>query len=648
MPCKCEFLHDIDLYGKNPEIYFKGRSQKTSWIGRIFTIIYAIAYIAFFSYEVIRMLMKYDITFSESYAFKGEPPSMRVTNDYLYGGFALEDPQTLETYVDESIYYTRAFFRVGKKVEQVWTWQEKELQVEVCQLEKFGPIYREVFKDVRLYRYYCVKNIDEVLEGHLTYDVYSYIYLSFFPCVNTTESQRCKPKEVIDKFLRRTYLTLKLQDIEMTPQNYNNPIQARKKDATFRIGKNLFPNIEFDFNIVDIETDEDIIGFAAFNKVRYDKFLKLAQTTVLYNMNENNIFDTGEAICNITLQLADSILTQIRTYPKLIQVLGDVGGVMEVCFSLFKIVTSFLINTLYEKSIVNHLFTFDIDKKVIFIKKEEVKKNIKNNLNSNEHNVQPKKYSSAITLTKISTHHSIISEPSINEDNLNKNDLGSDESPKINTSRKFLSKVPSSNSSLNEDIISIQSRNESTENNVTKSKFNNQNLLLSKNIPKKRNYNNKYKIKSSFSSNLAKYERNEIKNKNSLYIKRNKKKILNNFQNVKIYDFTNNDVRSSFRENGSFKKKIELQRKKTIINKIKVNRCNLYLCFLCVRKKKNVQNILLDEGMKIITEKLDVLNIFKKMNILDKTHDKNIDETIDFSDECKKCLEDIYNSVYGF
>lgn len=110
MPCKCEFLHDIDLYGKNPEIYFKGRSQKTSWIGRIFTIIYAIAYIAFFAYEVIRMLMKYDITFSESYAFKGEPPSMRVTNDYLYGGFALEDPQTLETYVDESIYYTRAFF----------------------------------------------------------------------------------------------------------------------------------------------------------------------------------------------------------------------------------------------------------------------------------------------------------------------------------------------------------------------------------------------------------------------------------------------------------------------------------------------------------------------------------------------------------
>jgi len=651
MPCKCEFLHDIDLYGKDPEIYFKGRAQKTSLIGRIFTIIYAIAYIGFFAYETIRMLMKYDITFSESYAFKGEPPSMKVTNDDLYGGFALEDPKTLETYVDETIYYTRAFFKVGKKVQQVWTWQEKELEVEVCQLDKFGTRYREVFKNVRLHRFYCVKKIDEILEGHLTYDVYSYIYLAFYPCVNTTENNnKCKPKETINKFLKRTYITLRLQDIELTPQNYDNPVQARKKDATFRIGKNLFPNIEFDFNIVDIETDEDIIGFAAFNKVRYDKFLKLHQTTVLYNLNENDILDTGEAICNITLQLSDSILTQIRTYPKFIQVLGDVGGVMEVMFSLFKIVTSFLINTLYEKSIVNHLFNFDIDKKIISIKKDETVKKVKIKIDSNIHNGQPKKYSSAITLTKISTQHSIyndeVSDHSVNGDNLNKNDLGSEEAPKMNTSRKFLSKIPSSNSSLNDDVISIESKNESIENNYTKSKFNNQNLLLSKNIQKKKNNNNKYKVKSSFSSNLAKYERNDIKNKNS-FIKRNKKKSQNNYHNIKIYDLNNNEIRSSFRENGSFKNKVELQRKKTIISKIKVNRCTLYCCFICVRKKKNVQNILLDEGMKIIIEKLDIINIFRKMNILDNTLDKNVDENLDMSEECKKCLEDIYNSVYG-
>ena len=650
MPCKCEFLHDIDIYGKEPEIYFKGRSQKTSWIGRIFTIIYVIAYVGFFAYELSRLVMKSDITFSESYQFKGEPPSMKVTNEELYGGFALEDPKTLETYVDESIYYTRAYFRVGKKVEQVWTWEEKELQVEVCQLEKFGSLYREVFKDVRLHRFYCIKKIDEILEGHLTYDVYSYIYLSFFPCVNTTNNSRiCKPKDVINRYLRRTFLTLRLQDIEMTPKDYNKPIQARKKDATFTIGKNLFPNIEFDFNIVDIETDEDYLGFALFNKVKYDKYLKLASTTVLYNINENDIFTTGEAICNITIQLADSILTQVRTYPKFIQILGDVGGVMEVVFSLFKIVTSFLINTLYEKSIVNHLFIFDIDKKIIILKKDEVKKKVKLNKNTKENNGQPKKYSSAITLTKISAHQSLykdeVSERSINEDNLNKNDLGSDEGPKMTTSRKFLSKIPSSNSSFNDEVISVQSRNESNENSVTKSKFNNQHLLLSKNLSKKKN-NSKFKVKSSFSSNLAKYERNNIKNKNNL-IKRNKQKILSNFHNIKIYDLNNNDNNSSFRENESIKKKVLLQRKKTIINKIKVNRCYLYLCFLCVRKKKNVQNILLDEGMKIITEKLDVLNIFKKMNFLDATKEKDKDEIIDLSDECKKSLDDVYNSVYG-
>lgn len=51
----------------------------------------------------------------------------------------------------------------------------------------------------------------------------------------------------------------------------------------------------------------------------------------------------------------------------------------------------------------------------------------------------------------------------------------------------------------------------------------------------------------------------------------------------------------------------------TIINKIKINKCCIYFCFLCVRKRKNMENILLDEGMRIIIEKLDIINIFKSL-----------------------------------
>ena len=39
-------------------------------------------------------------------------------------------------------------------------------------------------------------------------------------------------------------------------------------------------------------------------------------------------------------------------YVKLIDVLGDVGGLMEIILSLFKIVSIFLTDLLYEKSLI--------------------------------------------------------------------------------------------------------------------------------------------------------------------------------------------------------------------------------------------------------------------------------------------------------
>ena len=42
--------------------------------------------------------------------------------------------------------------------------------------------------------------MDVTLEGHIIYDVYSLFYISFFPCVNTTENNdMCAPIEEIQQ-----------------------------------------------------------------------------------------------------------------------------------------------------------------------------------------------------------------------------------------------------------------------------------------------------------------------------------------------------------------------------------------------------------------------------------------------------------------
>ena len=100
----CKLIDDIDLFGKEPELYFKGNSKRTSWVGRIFTFIYAMIYLAFFLYKLIRMLQNKDVNFYQTTTFTGETPSIHLTNEVFYGGFALGNPMTLKTFIDESIY----------------------------------------------------------------------------------------------------------------------------------------------------------------------------------------------------------------------------------------------------------------------------------------------------------------------------------------------------------------------------------------------------------------------------------------------------------------------------------------------------------------------------------------------------------------
>ena len=63
-------------------------------------------------------------------------------------------------------------------------------------------------------------------------------------------------------------------------------------------------------------------------------------------------------------------------------------------------------------------------------------------------------------------------------------------------------------------------------------------------------------------------------------------------------------------------------------------------CFLFVRKRRNLDNVLLDEGINLICEKLDVLNLFDKIYKAEQTQEKVEENDIYevMSKECKMNL----------
>ena len=74
--------------------------------------------------------------------------------------------------------------------------------------------------------------------------------------------------------------------------------------------------------------------------------------------------------------------------------------------------------------------------------------------------------------------------------------------------------------------------------------------------------------------------------------------------------------------------------------------CCIYFWFCFARKKKNIDNILLDEGMNIVVEKLDIINVFKKIHsadLIEQTLKRNGD-LLEMSDTCKQKIHSLDKS----
>ena len=568
---KFEFFYEFDLFGKSPEFYYKKRAKKVSITGRIFTIIYSLIYTAFFFYKLVRMLKRVNVTFYDTFAYIGEIPSINITNENFYGGFAIG---TIP-FIDETIYYPKAEFYSGKKVGGEWNWSSKEIELERCNIEKFGSKYRGLFKDKPLNNLYCLSEVNVTLEGYSTNDQFSYFYLTFYKCNGTTkDGSPCKPSSEIDKYLYSNIVQFYMQDIELTPYIYKSPVQIREKDITGPIYKNLYQKIYAYMQIVITETDNDVIGFEGLSNVQIEKNIKYDESWIISAPNNGQTYDEGYPIFEITVQLSEKVLTQKRTYTKLFEVLGDVGGLMEFFFSFFNIIASSLADTLYNISLINNLFTFNLEKKIVLVKN----KSIKNRFSLKE----------KTSLIK----------PIFRQSNLSPKNI-------INSNDEMI------------DLKKINSKNKEI----------NSKLLLNKKLKIK-------KKKKKLRNTMCTLDKNVISKISSLNMKNEDN---NPNKNSFEYDISNMECRDE--------KDIEKEKKEQkLITKIKINRFDICFFLLCIKRRKKVEKILIDEGMNIIVKKLDIINIFNNIYNNEKIQERlnDIDKITEMSNKSKNDLLNIF------
>jgi len=544
----CKAFKKIDFFGKEPEFYLKGRSKLTSWFGRIFTYIFIILYIIIFVYKLYRMYQRVDITFYDSYSNTDEVPEIRVTQDNFSLVFAVFDKDG-QPYINESIYYPEAYFN-GE--------EQQNINIEVCDPDKINYKYKEYLKEYDISNFYCLTDIDHIFKPYI-----NSLVVEIYPCKNETEDDECQPKEIIDDSLHEHIFMVYFEDIILTPLNYDDPIKERINYLSSDIYKIVGQYLYTELQLVKIETSTNIIGFEFLTEPKLEEFVKfdkeLSYTYPGYDLDD----EENEEPSNVfEIQLNDKVLLEKRQYIKLIDVLGEIGGLMEMVDSLFTVICSVVVNILYDRKITNNLFSFNIDKKLVLIK------------GSKEYKVPKDSKESEIKFN----NDKIIEFDTITEKKLFK---------KTKRRKKIQKREPSK-----EDIMIVKKNNKNinTINNL------NSGNILKIDLTEKKFRNEK---KSRISSDM--FNDTTIINKN---------------------DQNNNNI--------------------GLITKMSLKEVLLSKCACGKRNKKKIYNILIDESMNIIRKKLDIINIFRNICLIEHSHnDLNLNKDSDIIKMSKKCESDL-------
>ena len=575
-----QIFKEIDLFGKEPDIYYKGKQRKTTWIGRICTWLYVCIYLFFFIYKLTRMFNRQDVSFSETNGSTGGLPKIHLDKEDFAYGLALSDDYG-QPVLNESIYYPTAFL-VGKKtINGEITPINVSIEFGICNINDFGENFKKFTKYMNLNQFYCFKNFDVDFEGYTAAENFTSIMININKCNGKTKNNLpCLDEEEINRRLNGKNLIIFSEDFELTPYNYEKPVKEKLTVNSCPIRLDQLQYFVGYYKLADIQTERNIFGFEAFSDIKSEKY-------IIYDSALIMAYQTypGAPVMTYNIMLKENTLTNLRTYTQFIDILGDVGGLMEVIQSAFGVICIFVADILYDKTMVNNLFSFDLnDYTIKFKNKLNIKKELNNaktfSVNNNDYNEEKEENSDKKTIEYLK--RTIIKESEPN-------------SKKQKRKRKIINfgkNIVGSNQICNSERVS--SSKGSKVKILKKSSFHPQN-------------DNVIKIYSGTELDI-----------DDVNIYENEKKI-----NDKILD------------------------EKRVIKKIDINLLFTFFCFCFVRKRKNFGNALIDEAMSIITDKLDIYNMFRNLYYIDeiKLNSDYKYSDIVMSAECKDKLKEVSNKI---
>jgi len=366
------YYFNFDMYARSPNFYFKNHDRINTCFGTLLTLVYIIVSLTLFIYHSIITIQRKNFKVHDSTIYGQEMPFIDLNSNILYFAFGLEDPLTMNLFIDDSIYIPKIVFVDKAKInDELVTVYQQNLEIEKCKVINFGENYQHLFLEDELNNSYCLKKFEQnlTLAGGYKYERFSYIRIRIYPCVNSSENNfSCKSQEEIDHFMSSGYFSIILKDIGLNPANYSIPVIPTLQDLYTTIDKRIYKNYILNLGVTEIHTD---IGLFQ-EDIKTQKYLQFRKEMETFTFRNEEEYYQGKSVIIAQLKLDDNINVQTRSYIKIPEIFSTIGGYMQLMNTAFLLLTIIVNKFNLELKIINSIFKFNLKKKKLIMKLQKL------------------------------------------------------------------------------------------------------------------------------------------------------------------------------------------------------------------------------------------------------------------------------------
>ncbi|CAD8061767.1 unnamed protein product [Paramecium primaurelia] len=348
-------IKQFDLFAQPLQLLVDKKEYHQTLFGSILTVLLLALFSNLLYQKLVTLFDRSNPTSLSSEIYHSQPEQYSLMPSNFTMTFAFQN-SSYNTYIDESIYVVSAYLvKKSAKLQdgyKIDVYDKQELPLVKCneQLIQQQEL-KEYFSHLDLPTNYCIdwNKIPNIqIQGTFDAPKFEYIIMQFNTCTEQNKkSQPCKSQKEIEQALTQNYFSFQISSQTTNLKNPNSPYQPKGQDLFTTISSNIYKEISIYLEPLTTITDVGLIQ----TKLEYEKTLRYGRHTEMLDLSQSDL------IMNVVIRLDTTEYVDYRTYPKIQEILAELGGLWQVLFSLFYIISKpinkislllQLINSLYE------------------------------------------------------------------------------------------------------------------------------------------------------------------------------------------------------------------------------------------------------------------------------------------------------------